>query len=145
MTPNKASEFILNFSLGFQPLIPIFKCNAIYLQKFRCVIFDFFFSKNYLPGRAICCRLMSCWSWPSWERQFSWDLNSSLSSEWISSSALWWMISDWKKKIKLYQQPHEKFDTCNVPCMCNITGKITDNEKHIMPLVSVVMLSVRYM
>lgn len=55
---------------------------------------DFF----YQPGIISSWRDMLDLSWGKVEFQESWRLNSSLSSEWISSITLWWMISDCKKK-----------------------------------------------
>lgn len=61
-----------------------------------------FFFKNgdlfYQPGIISSWRDMLDLSWGKVEFQESWRLNSSLSSEWISSITLWWMISDCKKK-----------------------------------------------
>lgn len=54
------------------------------------------------PGSSASCRVMSDWSWASFDLQFSSFLNCSRSSEWISSMALWWMMSDWNRN-KLQQ------------------------------------------
>lgn len=52
-----------------------------------------------VPGKRASWRGMSCWSLDIEDCQFNWVLKSSLSSEWISSRALWWMMSDWNKKV----------------------------------------------
>ncbi len=53
----------------------------------------YFFS----PGRSTSCNVMSALS-ASWDLQLSWFLKSSRSSEWISSIALWWIMSDWNRQ-----------------------------------------------
>ena len=54
---------------------------------------------NALPGSKASCRVMSCWSWESFDLQFNSFLNCSRSSEWINSMALWWIMSDYKEDI----------------------------------------------
>ena len=56
-----------------------------------------FILKSILPGMSACCMEQSWRSAGSCDRQLSCVLNSSRSSEWISSKALWWMMSDWNK------------------------------------------------